>query len=163
MLPLKSQFKDFVQFTENIEDRILNFHINDAFVYTIKPLMGVLADDIKSYDADIETKPELKAFFDDYVLRWWVLLAYQRFLQNHGRNVTQFGYTQLRDPQGTFEPVDAQGRAVYLKQLINDTNVSQTLVFNETWTFDDVSYRKPGTETDCGNVARKSFGISSIE
>lgn len=162
MKPLKAQFKDYVQFTDNIEDRILTFHINDAFTYEIKPLMGVLADDIKSYDSDSGTKPELKTFYDDFVLRWWILLAFKRFLANHGRNITQFGYTELQDPAGTFQQVDSQGRSVYLKQLMNDASVSETLVFNETWTFDSVSYRKPGTES-CGERKNKSFGISAID
>ncbi len=170
MKPLKTQFGQFVQWTNNIDDRIINFHIDDAFFYTIRGKLGYppdsdkdLALEISNFVEDSDSGPELVTFFNGYILRWWVLIAFKRFLENHGRNVTQFGYTQLKDPEGTFDPVDEIGRAVYLKRLQGDINVAETAVFLELhkrqWTFDGFQYLH---ESYCGQRKRKQFGISAI-
>lgn len=168
MRPLKSEFQNYVQFTVNIEDRIINYHVEDAFYYEIKPKLGYPTDSAKDIGlviynlaTDDITKPELKAFFDNYVKRYWVLLAFKRFLQNHGRNVTQFGYTKLRDPEGTFDQVDGEERAVYLKQLQHDINITETNLFVELntkrWTFDSFTYGQTSV-----NPPKKKFGISAV-
>ncbi len=170
MKPVKSQFSTFVQFTTNIEDRILNFHIDDAFFYVIRGKLGYppdankdLALEILNFDEGSDDSPELVTFFNDYILRWWVLIAFKRFLENHGRNVTQFGYTTTRDPEGAFDQVDSLGRATYLRRLQDDINIAETAVFLQLhkvqWTFDGYQYSH---ESFCHNVKRKSFGISAI-
>lgn len=161
MKPLKSQFSDFVQFTDNIHDRIINFHIDNAFYYQIKPLLGVLADAINNAtDETLELMPDLEAFYNDHLLRWWVLLAYKRFITNHGRNVTQFGYTKPKDPEGTYDQVTGEERAVVLKELQDDINVVQGNLFVElekkNWIFDGVTYNATG------NKRKKRIGITAI-
>lgn len=160
MKPAKSDFSSYVQFTENIEDRLINPHIEDAFKFDVKPKFDVLGTDIYSYDPSAATKPELKTFFEDYVLQWWVLLAYKRFIQTHGRNVTQFGYTKTRDPDGTFDQLDSHERSVILKQLDHDAGVLFSYILQQDWDFDDSVYRKPGGN-DCSGTRRK-FGIRPI-
>lgn len=169
MKPLKTQFSQFVQWTDNIEDRMINFHIDDAFFYVVKATLGYpqdankdLALSILEYNPGSDTSdPELESFFDNYVLRWWILVAFRRFLANHGRNVTQFGYTNLLDPEGTFNQVDEIGRATYLRSLQSDINVAETNMFLELnkrqWTFDGFQYSHSSCKT-----GRKNFEIRAI-
>jgi len=159
MKPTKSDFPAFVNFSLNIEDRLINPHIEDAYKYDVRPKLDVLAVDIYDYDANLTTKPQLKAFFEDFILQWWVLLAYKRFIQNHGRNVTQYGYTKTKDPQGTFDQLDGEERAVILRQLMSDAGVSYNYILQETWTFDGVAYRKPG---GCSTKSGGSYGINAL-
>ncbi len=172
MKPLKTQFGQFVQWTNNIQDRIINFHIDNAFFYVIRGKLGYptdpdkdLALEISNFDPDSDSGAELIAFFNGYILRWWILIAFKRFLENHGRNVTQFGYTTLKDPEGTFEQVDEIGRATYLRQLQTDINVAETAVFLELhkrqWTFDGFQYQHESFN-DFRRRHRKNFGISAI-
>lgn len=160
MKPTKSDFPAFVNFSLNIEDRLINPHIEDAYKFDVKPKLDSLASDIYAYDQNLTTKPELKTFFDDYVLQWWVLLAYKRFIQSHGRNVTQFGYTKTKDPQGTFEQLDPNERSVILKQLEHDYNVCYNYILQKTWTFDTIVYRKPGG--NCNPPRGGSYGINAL-
>lgn len=161
MKPTKSDFPAFVNFSLNIDDKYINLHIEDAYKYDIKPKLDALATDIYEYNQDTDTKPQLKAFFNDYILQWWVLLAYKRFIQNHGRNVTQFGYTKTRDPQGTFDQLDGEERAVILRQIISDASVSYNYALQQVWKFDNITYRKPGG--GCNNVLGGSYGINALE
>jgi hypothetical protein len=159
MKPVKSDFPTFVNFSLNIEDRLINPHIEDAYKYDVRPKLDELAVDIYNYDTVDNDKPELEAFFNNFILQWWVLLAYKRFIQNHGRNVTQFGYTKTSDPQGTFQQLDGDERAVILRQLASDSGVSYNYILQETWTFDSISYRKPG---GCDSSLKGSYGINAL-
>jgi hypothetical protein len=161
MKPLKSDFPTFVQFSLNIEDRLINPHIEDAYKFDVRPQMESLAVDIYNYDASVLplTKPELKAFFDSYVLEWWIRLAYKRFIAVHGFNVTQFGFTQTKDPGGTFDQLESKERAVMLKQITSDASVCFNYALQQTWTFDTIVYRKPG---GCGPRV-SNFGINALE
>ncbi len=172
MKPLKTQFGQFVQWTNNIQDRIINFHIDNAFFYVIRGKLGYppdpdkdLALEIAEFEQGSDDDSELLVFFNGYILRWWVLIAFKRFLENHGRNVTQFGYTTLKDPDGTFDQVDEIGRATYLRQLQTDINVAETAVFLELhkkkWTFDGFQYSHESFN-DLRRRHRKNFGISAI-
>lgn len=160
MKPTKSDFPAFVNFSLNIEDRLINPHIEDAFKYDVRPKLETLATDIYAYDATLGTKPELADFFNDFVLQWWILLAYRRFIQGHGRNVTQFGYTKTRDPQGTFDQLDGDERAVVLKQLTHDSSVCFNYILQEDWTFDNVTYRKYGG--NCNKRIGGNYGINPL-
>lgn len=160
MKPTKTDFPEFVNFSLNIEDRLINPHIEDAYKYDVRPKLDSLAVDIYDYDTTTETKPELEAFFENFILQWWVLLAYKRFIQNHGRNVTQYGYTKTKDPQGTFDQLDGEERAVILRQLASDAGVSYNYILQETWSFDGTAYRKPG---GCSSTPKGSYGINALE
>ena len=156
MKPSKSDFPTFIPFPQTIPDELINPRIGDAFKFDIKPKMGVLADEILAYSGT--TRPELREFYDSYVLHWWVLLAYKRFLELHGKNITQFGVTKTKDPQGTFDQLTAEERAVMLKQVQSDANTLETLVFSQDWDFDDQTYRRSSCSSPSGN-----FGINAIE
>jgi hypothetical protein len=159
MKPQKSDFPTFVQFSLNIEDRLINPHIEDAYKFDVRPQLESLAVDIYNYDGSLTTKPDLKAFFENYILEWWVRLAYKRFIALHGKNVTQFGFTQTKDPGGTFDQLEAADRAVILKQITSDAAVCLNYALQQTWTFDTITYRKPG---GCSERV-STFGINALE
>ena len=159
MKPSKSDFHSYVNFPLNIEDKYINPHIEDAYKYEVKPKLDTLATDI--YNHDGSGKPELEAFYDDYVLQWWILIAYRRFLQTHGRNVTQFGYTKTKDPQGTFDQLDGEERAVILKQLTSDAAVCYNYILQQDWDFDNSVYRKSGGS--CSTRPSEGYGINALE
>src|SRR5215204_2127568 len=158
MKPLKSDFPNFVQFSLNIEDRLINPHIEDAYKFDVRPQLESLAVDIYNYDGSLTTKPQLKNFFQDYILEWWVRLAYKRFIALHGKNVTQFGFTQTKDPGGTFDQLEAADRAVILKQISSDAAVCLNYALQQEWVFDTVTYRKPGRCRD----RVSNFGINVL-
>jgi hypothetical protein len=158
MKPQKSDFPTFVQFSLNIEDRLISPHIEDAYKFDVRPQLESLAVDIYNYDQSLGTKPQLKTFFQDYILEWWVRLAYKRFIALHGKNVTQYGFTQTKDPGGTFDQLEAADRAVILKQISSDAAVCLNYALQQDWIFDTVTYRKPG-----GCRPRvSSFGINAL-
>lgn len=159
MKPLKSEFPNFVQMTTNIEDRLLNFQIENAFYYDLKPKLGSLAEDIYNLATGDETKPETLAFYNNFVKRVWILLTYRRLVTNHGNNITQYAITKFRDPAGTTEQISPQERANIINETSRDISVAETNMFTElstkNWTFDNTAYRKMCAPT-------KSFGISAI-
>lgn len=164
-LVTKSDFGTFVQLSTNIEDRLINFHVDNSQLYDVEPRLGALlyADLIAlpSVPDDPETKPELRAFYNDYVKRYVCLLAYCRFIAEHGTNVTQFGFTQLSDPAGTFDTPSEDRRAVFLRQYRSDAETSLTRLFNRldavNYTLDGINYQKSETIQD------KSIPISSVK
>jgi hypothetical protein len=159
MKPQKSDFPTFVQFSMNIEDRLINPHIEDAYKFDVRPQLETLGVDIYNYDGSLATKPQLKAFYQDYILEWWIRLAYKRFIAVHGKNITQFGFTQTKDPGGTFDQLEPADRAVILKQISNDASVCFNYALKQEWKFDDITYRKPG---GC-HTRTSSFGINALE
>jgi hypothetical protein len=160
MKPIKADFPAFVQFSLNIEDRLINPHIEDAYKFDVRPQLESLAVDIYNYaSVDPETKPQLKTFFNDYIKEWWIRLSYKRFVAIHGINITQFGITETKDPGGTLEQVDEKKRAIILKQISSDAAVCLNYALQQDWTFDTITYRKPG-----GCRERVStFGINALD
>lgn len=158
MKPQKSDFPGILQLPLNIEDRLINPHIEDAYKFEVKSKLSELAIDIYAYTPESPTplKPELITFYQDYVLEWWVRLAYYRFYEVHGDNVTQFGVTNTADPGGTFKQIDDKRRAIRLLRLRADSDTLFQYILQQTWTFDGTVYRK-SCRADGGN-----FGINAI-
>ncbi len=159
MKPTKADFPAFVQFSLNIEDRLINPHIEDAYKFDVRPQLESLAVDIYNYDSLSGTKPQLKTFYENYIMEWWIRLAYKRFIAVHGKNVTQFGFTQTKDPGGTFDQLEAADRAVILKQITSDAAVLLNYALQQEWIFDTITYRKPGGCRD----RVSSFGINALQ
>jgi hypothetical protein len=169
MKPLKSEFKLYVDFSDNISDSKINPHIEAGYKYHVRPFflnredtstdLGKAIYDMP--DSDPSLTPELYDFYQNYVKEWWVLVAYKRFIVNHGLNVTQFGYTKLTDPERTFEPVTDQDRSKILKQLQSDINIVES---NMTAFLSSVSWTLDGTVYKQINCARKTknFGINAV-
>lgn len=166
MQPIKTQFKNYVQFTDNIEDRILDFQITQSYTKHLLPRFGDLIETIYDLTSEeLAAKPELETFYNDYMLEYWILCAYRRFFSQHGINVTQFGLTRTADPEGTFQAASGDDRAIILRQVSSDINVCETNIYRRlkdvNWTFDGVVYEDPDTENR-KSTPKKSFGIRPI-
>lgn len=168
MQPLKTEFPDFVQFSQNIDARLLDFQIKQAYTKDLKPKFGdVLIAIYENADVDLATfitnEPELGTFYRDFVLEYWILVSYKRFIAAHGLNVTQFGLTKTADPEGTFEQATGDERAVMLRQIAHDISVCETEIFKKLkeveWTFDGEVYEIPDAKRITN---KKSFGIHAI-
>lgn len=139
----KSDLSVYSQFTTNVEDRMINFHILNARKYDVQPyLTSGLMDAIIALADDSDN--ELSAFYNDYVKEVWSLAAYIRFLTEHGVNVTQFGLTKPNDPRGTFTQASEQERANILRQNKSDMDVAVNQMTDRlkavNFTFDSVVY-----------------------
>lgn len=162
MKPQKSDIVSIMDLPDVITTSEINVHIEDAYKFDVRPRLSTLATDIYAYTPEVPTpaKPQLVAFYTNFVLEWWVRLAYYRFYEVHGLNVTQFGVTKIKDPQGTFDQAQGIEKAIRLKRLRTDAETLYTLLLNETWAFDGSAYRKPNA---CGsNNDGASWGINSI-
>lgn len=162
MKPLKVQFKSYVIFSDNIDDSLVNPRINDAFTYEIEPKLGDLAAAINNA---VTLENELLAFYEAFVLPWWILLSYKRFVSTHGINIAQYGIIKMSDPDGTYTQSTASEIAIIIKQVTNDANVLETKCIKElnriNWTLDNVKYVKPEHHNKI--IENKSFGIRPIK
>lgn len=159
MKPTKADFASFLPSLNHLQDSYVNPRIDDAFKFDIRPKLGSLADDIKALSGS--SRPQLKAFYDDFILHWWILLAYKRLLEIHGKNITQFGVTKTKDPGGSFDQLTAEERSVMIKQIQSDANTLYTLILAEDWKFDNQQYRR--YNDGCSNPQGYDFGINAIE
>lgn len=160
MKPVLQDFLKYLPWSPNINDTLIAPHIENAYKFDIKPRVETIAIDIYNLRND-NSRPELYAFYDQYFCEWWVLLSFRRFIQVHGRNITQYGYTKTRDPEGTFDQVDQNERAVVMKQLTSDAEMCFTWMVKQTWTFDGTTYRKGNN--DCGPRTGGNYGINVLE
>lgn len=146
---------NLVKFSQNIREDQIEPYIYAAQEYDLQPrLDGELYADILTTVATPNVRPELRAFINSKVKRFLVLTAYYRFMAAHGINVTQFGVSSTRDPQGTFDQVTAQDRAVVLKQVASDINIALIKMTSEPLVFDGVSYEKTDRGADQNQMIR---------
>ncbi len=161
MRPVQYDFIEFFPWSKNIDENEYVTHVSDAYKFDVRPQLDQLALDILNYSDNSGTKPELQAFYNDYVRQWWTFLAFRRFIQIHGRNITQFGYTKTADPEGTFTQVDQIERSVVMKQIQGDAQILFALILQKEWKFDGVTYRKPGG--DCSRSENRfDIGIGGF-
>lgn len=137
----KSDFTTYVQFTSNIQDRLIDYHINRAEQMDFKPVVPD-AFWTKINEGSPGPGTELTSFINTYIKPILVLSAYVRFLVEHGSNITQFGITHESHPDIT--QVTDKRRAEIRTQYQHDLNVYWTKFYNElednSYTFDSVVY-----------------------
>jgi hypothetical protein len=156
VLVSKSDFSSYIAgWSTNIEEAQVNAHITNAELYDLRPKLTQAL-----YTALSIPGVELTTFLDTYVKPALCLMAYARFLASHGRNISQFGLTELTDPQGTFNPLTEESRGVLIEQAKYDRSVRVTDMMNAlevaNWTFDGTTYQ----ETE--SVRKRKFGISGV-
>lgn len=148
---------NFVKFSQNIKDDQIEPYIFASQDYDLQPRLGnELYNDILELINFNNTipRPELQNFIDTKVKRYLVLCSYYRFISQHGFNITQFGVSSTRDPQGTFEQIGAQDRAVVLRQVSSDVNTSLIKMTNDTFIFDGISYQKTSKGSNQNQMIR---------
>lgn len=156
----KSDFSEFVQFTTNVQDRMIDYHRDKAETLDFKPLVP------SAFWTIINTGspgmgPELEEFFNDYCKPVLVHFFMCRYLIEAGVNVTQFGLTNPLDPNGTFQSAsDAQRanmRNQYKKDLDSYLSRFNARLAEVNYTFDGVTY-----DFDCRKKTTTSPFIKAI-
>ncbi len=137
----KSDFSEFVQFTNNIQDRLINASILKAETLDFEPLVSATFwTDINSTSPPMGS--ELQAFFDNFCKPILVHFAMNRYLIEAGKNITQFGLVVPVEP--TSEPVSDRGRADMRNQYKSDLQSYLAKFYKElcrvSYTFDGTVY-----------------------
>lgn len=137
----KSDFSDYVQFTTNIPDRLINYHRDKAEVLDFKPLVSTAFWTIINTGSP-GMGPELEDFFNEYIKPVVVHYAMCRFLIEAGVNITQFGLVNPRED--TSQPAsDAQRGAMrnqYKADLQSYLSKFYARLKEVEYTFDGVVY-----------------------
>lgn len=137
----KADFNQYVQFTQNVPDRILDFHILKAEKIDFFPLVpDAFWTIINTGSPGMGT--ELEAFFDEYIKPVVVHFAMLRFMNEAGRNITQFGLVVPRED--TSEPASDSARGDVRNQYKADLQSHLTKFYKALsvaeYTFDRVEY-----------------------
>lgn len=152
-LVTKSDFSEYVQFTTNITDRLINYHRDKAETLDFKPLVPA------NFWTIINTGgpgmgSELESFFNEYVKPIIIHYSLLRFLVEHGRNITQFGLVQ--PIENTSEPVSDSARADVRNQYKADLQAYLNKFYAQLkevdYTFDGITY-----DFDCKQKQREIF------
>jgi membrane peptidoglycan carboxypeptidase len=157
MIITKEDFNalNLVKFSQNIREDQIDPYIMASQEYDLEPRLGeALYSDILAVLNGEIVRPELLAFANSKVKRYLVLASYYRFLSAHGINITQFGVSQTRDPQGTFDQVTPKDRAVVLRQVASDLNVALIKMTKEPFIFDEISYEKTAKGSNQNQMIR---------
>ena len=149
------------QFTTNIEDRLINPHIQKTIEIGFAEIVPQsLLNAIVSLNLSGAGNTELKAFYNSYFKQIWSYLAYIRFFTWHGRNITQFGLVSINDD--TTSQISDKARGELINNIEHDSQVYMTRMLNElklkNYTFDNISYSK----IQIIKKPRNSFGIRAI-
>ena len=156
-----ANIQSYAQIPTNIEGRLIDFQISLARTFDVEPIVTkTLMDAVDVAVASTGTKPELEAFYNNFIVPYWCLSSYYRFIATHGTNITQFGITQTRDPRGTFDQSNDQSRANVLTQTEADRKVFKQYLVDRlkevNFTFDSVTFGESTT------IDRKTNYINSI-
>lgn len=110
----KAQFKTYVDFSDNIPDKKIEYHIGDAQLFDLKPLVpDALYTDLFS----LSSRPELQGLLDDQVTPYLICCAFSRFLLWTGRNISQFGIRV--NAEDTSTEVSDKARAELIADIEN--------------------------------------------
>jgi hypothetical protein len=162
----KDDFGAYVQFSDNLRAANVNFHCMDAQNFDFAELFPDATLSGNTFLADIETafsespvtRPELIAFFNNYVKAYLVCKAYARLLLWHGKNITQFGIrvnnedtsNEITDKARSELIADINSKAnVYLLKMSNAFKTANatfdSIVYGNTTGCDTSQNRKPKT------------------
>ena len=132
-------------FGANIPANAIQVHIDTYVLLSLTPLIG------KTFVADLENcvsssganKPELYAFWNNYISKLVTYSAAAKWIIFHGQNPTQFGFSQISGSE--FNVLTSKDRAVMSEDLLSYASAIQgdMIVFlnSVNWTFDGVAYQ----------------------
>lgn len=147
--------ENFVKFSQNIKNDQIDPYINVSQEYDLQPrLEPELYTDILDAVLTPSSRPELIIYVNTKVKKFLVLSSYYRFITQHGYNVTQFGISSTRDPQGTFDQITGQERAVVLRQVSSDINIALIKMMSEDFIFDGITYGKTKKGSNQNQIIR---------
>jgi len=153
----KDDFGQYVKWSNNIPAADVNFHCKDAQNFDAVPIMPIAVVSGNNLITDIETaiaespvtRPELIAFFEDFVKPYLVLCADRRFLLLHGINITQFGIRV--NNEDTSNEIDKEKLANFMADALHKSNVYLARLTDglkdANYTFDTIVYSFNNLET----------------
>ncbi|GGG34247.1 DUF6712 family protein [Hymenobacter glacieicola] len=103
----KADFPEFVPFSLNIGDHLLNPHIRDARTFDLGMLSA--ADWLALEQPRPWQVTGLETLYQEFIRPLWVLESARRFLLWHGTHITGSGVDDIADPD--HRPVSGQRRA----------------------------------------------------
>lgn len=155
----KSEFKTYVDFSDNISDKKLNYQINDAQIFDLQP---IVPEDFYADLFSLSSRPELTVLLDDYIKPYLICSAFARYLLWTGRNISQFGIRTNNEDTST--EISDKARA----ELIADINNKKAwylarfkkAIYDADYTYDSVVY----DFTDDCEVSRpkRNFNIRAV-
>lgn len=145
-----ANIQQYAQIPTNIEGRLIDFQISKSRTLDVEPTVTkALMTAVDAAVASTGTKPELEAFYNNFIVPYWCHSAYHRFMSSHGTNVTQFGVTVTNDPRGTFNQASTEQRAIILREIYDDKKVYRQFMIDRlkevNFTFDGVSFSESKT------------------
>ena len=149
----KTDIKNYVQFSDNIEDRMIDNHITNVQNFTVEPLIdNVMWTNIQTIITNpSHSFPQLETFFEDYIKAWVCFLTAYEFMVWQGNNVTQYGIRVMNEDTST--QIAPQDKAVILQNIKNNGNAAYNrmnkALSDADYTFDSIKY---------GSVSNKSRG-----
>jgi hypothetical protein len=149
------------QFTTNIEDRLINPHIQKTIDIGFTEIVPqTLINALVALSLTGGGNTELKAFYNNYFKQVWSYFAYIRFFTWHGRNITQFGLVSINDD--TTSQISDKARGELINNIEHDSQVYLTRMLNElelkNYTFDTINY----TKVSPIKKPRNRFGIRAV-
>jgi hypothetical protein len=161
MLINKQDLKTYVQFSDNIEDRLIDFHILTVQETEIEPLLDpiMFANLEQVVSNPSNTYPELADLFEKYIKAWICNRTIYSFYSEHGINVTQYGMRVMNED--TSQPVAPEDRAVLLQRVKNKANAYwlrlDKKMADDNYTYDNITYKK-----DCQKNKGINLGMKRV-
>ena len=160
----KEDIKVYVQFSDNIEDRMVDNHIANVQRLAVEPLINdTMWDNIQEILTNpSHSFPELETFYEDYLKRWVCFLTAYEIYVWHGNNITQFGVRVMNED--TSVAIAPEDRAVLLQSIKNNGIAAYNLVRKtlstleytlDGITYDDVCKKDRGNKTQIGRIGIK--------
>lgn len=155
----KSEFKTYVDFSDNIPSKKLDYNINDAQIFDLKPLVPA---DFYTDLFSLSARPELTVLLDDYVKPYLICSAFSRYLLWTGRNISQFGIRTNNEDTST--EVSDKARAELIADINNKKSyywsIFKKKIYDDNYTYDGTTY---DFTNDC-DVSRpkRNFNIRAV-
>jgi hypothetical protein len=161
MLINKQDLKTYVQFSDNIEDRLIDFHIKLVQETIVEPLLDpiMFANLEQVVSNPSNTYPELADLFESYIKAWICNKTIYSFYSQHGINVTQYGMRVMNED--TSQPIAPEDRAMLLQTVKNNANAYwlrlDKKMADDNYTYDNITYQK-----DCQNNKGINLGMKRV-
>jgi hypothetical protein len=161
MLITKTELKTYLQFSDKIEDRLIDFHIKLVQETIIEPLLDpiMFANLEQVVSNPSNTYPELATLFEDYIKAWICHKTIYSFYSQHGINVTQYGMRVMNED--TSQPVAPEDRAMLLQTVKNNANAYwlrlDKRMADDNYTYDNITYKD-----DCQKNKAINLGVKRV-
>lgn len=143
MLITKTELKTYLQFSDKIEDRLIDFHIKKVQETIIEPLLDpAMFTNLLAIVGGSTSYPYLEDLLNDYIKAWIAYNVGYSFYAQHGVNVSQYGLVVINEDTST--PLAPQDRSNLLATTKNDANTYylrlRKKLSDDNFTYDSIKY-----------------------